>query len=233
MNVGWVALKDRGFLLLQEWNAATCARQNNSVPSQSVSYFLKRMGFLAACLLMPVALHGCIVSQATHDKALQRIQSLEAANATLKTALDTAQAQANRLTTEKALLQTDHRRLQDMLSQSATVLRRQGSAWEIQYGGMPMLVVTSAEHDRMRIMALVGDKQTLSVNLDVLMQANFDRALDARYALFQGKLWATYLHPLRTLTESELASALAQVANLVKTYGTTYSSSNLHFQEYK
>lgn len=193
----------------------------------------KRVGLLATCLTLAVALPGCVVSQATHDEALQRIQSLQAANTTLKTALDTAQAQTAQATTEKAFLQTDDRRLQDMLSRSATMLRSQGSALEIQYEGMPMMVVTSAEHDRMRIMALVGDQQTLGVNLDLLMQANFDRALDARYALYQGKLWAAYLHPLRTLTETELTSALAQVANLVKTYGTTYSSSRLQFQEYK
>lgn len=184
------------------------------------------------CLALPGALSGCAVSQATHDEALQEIQSLQTENATLKAALDTAQRQGKR-TAPGAPGPTNNRRLQDMLARSAKILRSQGSAWEIQYRDVPMMVVANAEHDRMRIMALVGDQDTLEVNLDLLMQANFDRALDARYALFHGKLWATYLHPLRTLTETELTSALRQVANLVKTYGSSYSSSTLQFQEYK
>jgi len=62
------------------------------------------------------------------------------------------------------------------------------------------------------------------------MEANFDRTLDARYALFQGKLWSVYLHPLNSLTEEEFAAALDQVANLVETYGTTYASGQLQFR---
>ena len=94
-----------------------------------------------------------------------------------------------------------------------------------------MLVLTSKKHDRMRIMAIIGDDTALELTqIRRLMEANFDRTLDARYALFQGKLWSAYLHPLSTLTEVELTAALDQVANLVKTYGTTYSSSNLQFQ---
>jgi len=97
-----------------------------------------------------------------------------------------------------------------------------------------MMVFTSESHNRMRIMAMVGDENLVKkADLPFLMEVNFDRALDARYALLQGKLCAVYLHPLDTLTNTELTSALMQVANLVKTYGTTYSSSTLQFQGYK
>lgn len=189
--------------------------------------------WVVACLALPGVLSGCVVSQATHDEALQKIQSLQTANRTLETALDTAQAQRSHATHESTV-PTDNRRLQDMLSRSVKILRRQGDAWEIQYGDLPMMVMTSEQHDRIRIMSMVGDESLVKeANLPLLMQVNFDKALDARYALFQDKLWALYLHPLGTLTEPGLTSALMQVANLVKTYGTTYSSSSLQFQDYK
>ncbi len=185
------------------------------------------------CLTILIALPGCMVRQATHDEALQKIQSLQTANMTLKTALDTAQHQ-NKRTAQGSLGATNNRQLQDMLSRLVTDVRGQVGAWEIQYQQVPMMVITSESHDRMRIMAMVGDENLAKeANLFFLMEANFDRALDARYALLQGKLWAVYLHPLGALTEAQLTSALMQVANLVKTYGTTYSSSSLQFQGYK
>lgn len=182
------------------------------------------------CLVVPSVLAGCVVSQTTHDDALQQIQSLQAANRSLITALDTAQAQSIRGSHESTV-PTDNRRLQGMLAGSATILRGQGSMWAIQYRDVPMMVMTSEEHDRIRIMAMGGEESLAKeANLSLLMQVNFDKALDARYALFQEKLWAVYLHPLGTLREAGLTSALMQVANLVKTYGTTYSSSTLQFQ---
>ena len=57
-----------------------------------------------------------------------------------------------------------------------------------QYGQVPMMVLTSEQYDRMRIMAMVGDESLAKdADLSFLMQANFDRTLDARYTLLQGK----------------------------------------------
>ena len=184
-------------------------------------------------LALQGVLSGCVVSQSTHDDALQNIQSLQTANRTLRTALDTAQAQKEKMQ-QGSSVSTDNRRLKDMLSRSVTGIRGKVGAWEIQYEQVPMMVLTSEQHDRMRIMAMVGDESLAKeADFSFLMQANFDRALDARYALLQGRLWSVYLHPLGTLTATELISALMQVANLVKTYGTSYSSSPLQFQDYK
>jgi len=189
---------------------------------------------LVACLTLPGVLPGCVVSQATHEEALQEIQSLQTANATLKMALDTAQSQVKRPAQGATGGAIDNRQLQVMLLRVVSDVGGRAGAWEIQYGQVSMMVLTSEQHDRMRIMARVGDESLAKdADLSRLMQANFDRALDARYALLQGKLWAVYLHPLGTLTATELTSAIRQVANLVKTYGTTYSSSTLQFGNYK
>ncbi len=106
----------------------------------------------------------------------------------------------------------------------------QEGVWNFAYRDIPMAIITSPPHDRMRIVSPIpNSKANQPSEMTTLLKANFDRALDARYALYEGRLWSVYLHPLSSLTEGELESALNQVANLVKTYGNTYSSSHLLF----
>ena len=62
-----------------------------------------------------------------------------------------------------------------------------------------------------------------------IMQANFDSALDARYAIAQGKLWGTFIHPLSELSDLEFLIALGETANIVLSYGTSYSSGMFMF----
>ena len=57
-----------------------------------------------------------------------------------------------------------------------------------------------------------------------LMQANFDSALDARYAVAQGRLWGVFIHPLSPLEREQFLSALVQTINVARTYGDTYAS---------
>jgi hypothetical protein len=57
-----------------------------------------------------------------------------------------------------------------------------------------------------------------------LLQANFDSALDARYAIAQDTLWGTFIHPLSELSDEEFLVGLAQTVNVVTSYGTSYSS---------
>ncbi len=82
----------------------------------------------------------------------------------------------------------------------------------------------------MRIMSPVVDNSALTPDLAVrLMQANFDSALDARYAIAKGKLWSVFIHPLSPLTDKELKSGLHQVVTLVRSYGGSFSSGGLQF----
>ncbi len=84
--------------------------------------------------------------------------------------------------------------------------------------------------DRMRLFSQIAPSDGLSgPQLRRLMQANFDTALDARYAVAQGQLWSTFIHPLTSLTQDDFVSALAQTVTLVKTYGKTYSSGAMSF----
>ena len=92
------------------------------------------------------------------------------------------------------------------------------------YSGVRMVCIHDVRADRMRIMAAVVEESTLTIAAArILLQANFGQTLDARYAIRAGMLYAVFLHPLSTLESRQLESALAQVANLVRNYGSSFS----------
>jgi hypothetical protein len=95
-----------------------------------------------------------------------------------------------------------------------------------------MACVTSVEFNRMRILAPVARTDALSGEHYVrVLEANFHTALDARYATSDGVLYSIFLHPLSSLGEAQLRSALYQVASLAGTFGTTYTSGTLSYGE--
>ncbi len=88
-----------------------------------------------------------------------------------------------------------------------------------------LTLVFDVNADRMRLVSAVGIEAALNeAQLRRLMQANFDSALDARYAIAQGLVWSTFIHPLTSLTQEDFISGLAQTVTLAQTYGTTFSS---------
>ena len=96
-----------------------------------------------------------------------------------------------------------------------------------------MLVMTDENANRMRIMMPIQsfdprNEDDLKTAL-IALHANYDRALDARYAVSDGVLWSAFIHPLRSLTEEDLSGAIQQVRTLRKTTGTTYTSGALIF----
>lgn len=89
---------------------------------------------------------------------------------------------------------------------------------------IPVLVVVSPGADRMRAMVSIASVDDVTPEeLERMMQANFDTALDARYAIAQDRVWAVFIHPLGTLEREQFLSALIQTINLARTYGTLYS----------
>ncbi|WP_299842382.1 hypothetical protein [uncultured Roseovarius sp.] len=106
-----------------------------------------------------------------------------------------------------------------------------GAAWQFEVAGTMVFVVTDAKADRMRAMVPIRKSDEISTeDLTRMMQANFDSALDARYAIAQGTLWATFIHPLSPLEKKEFISSLGQTVNLAQSYGTLYSGGALQFE---
>jgi len=105
--------------------------------------------------------------------------------------------------------------------------------WRGNRGEVPVFVFSDDEHDRMRIMSPIGVVEELDADLlHVLLQANYDRALDARYAMRGNELWSVVVHPLATLATDDLPNLFDQVVTLVKNTGTTFASTELVFRSF-
>lgn len=103
--------------------------------------------------------------------------------------------------------------------------RPSGSGIELTIDDVPVLVMIAPEADRMRAIVPIASAEALTPDeMTRILQANFDTALDARYAIAQGRLWAVFLHPLAALEREQAISGLAQTVTLAQTYGTLYSS---------
>jgi hypothetical protein len=117
-----------------------------------------------------------------------------------------------------------------LLDSYLTQLEGGDGFWRGMRGDVQIFVLSDETHDRMRIMAPIGELKTLQARvLKVLLEANYDRALDAKYALRGREVWSVSVHPLATLAPDDFASFLDQVVRLVKNTGSTYASSDLVF----
>lgn len=107
---------------------------------------------------------------------------------------------------------------------------RTGNSWQFTLKERVMLVVTDVTAERMRIItpiALIAELPDGAMAR--LMQANFDTALDARYAVAQDLVWGAFIHPLDTLTQRDFASGILQTHSIGETFGTTFSSGAISF----
>ena len=108
----------------------------------------------------------------------------------------------------------------------------QGSIGNLQFifNEVPMALLSDVANNRMRIIAPITEVENLTeAHINAAMVSNFHLALDARYAIAKGVLYAAYIHPLKELTEQQLQSAVIQVSTLRLTFGTTYTSGALTF----
>ena len=121
-------------------------------------------------------------------------------------------------------------RLHEIIHDLGSEVTGRGPVLEFTFQGTRLACVSDREHDRMRIIAPIRRQSELSADQIVrILEANFHTALDARYATSEGVLYAAYIHPLAPLTEAQVRSAFVQVSNLVRTFGTTYSSGVLQY----
>ena len=109
-------------------------------------------------------------------------------------------------------------------------IKRETNVWQFELGKRQVIVITDPIAERMRIMVPIVEAQSLdNLALTRLMQANFDSALDARYAVAQDILWGIFIHPLNSLDEKGFVSGLAQTLAVVENFGGSYSSGAVVF----
>ena len=101
---------------------------------------------------------------------------------------------------------------------------------EFSYNNIKMYLISDIKHNRMRIISPVAEYKKLTrQHLDAVLESNFHKSLDARYALSDGVLYSAFIHPLSELSEFQIKSAIQQVANLAATFGKDYSSGSLTY----
>jgi len=96
--------------------------------------------------------------------------------------------------------------------------------------GFNFQCMTCESYDRMRFIIPVLKVDNLPREfLLKCLSANFHKALDAKYAVNDGVLWSTFIHPLSSLTTAQIEDAVDQVITLASTTGTKFCSSGLQF----
>lgn len=107
---------------------------------------------------------------------------------------------------------------------------REANGWKFKIAEVAVMIVADETHNRMRILVPIRKVDGLdAAELMRLMQADFDSALDARYAVAHEILWSAFIHPLSALHDGQFISAIGQTVNLALTYGSSYTSGELVF----
>ena len=120
--------------------------------------------------------------------------------------------------------------LEEIIREAVTEFRIENTVMKFKYRDVSMACIFDRAQNRMRIVAPIAAVTELSPSeIGIILEANFHTALDGRYATSDGVLYAAYIHPLSMLQRKELHSALRQVASLVETFGSSYSSGELIF----
>ncbi len=121
-------------------------------------------------------------------------------------------------------------RLGGIIKAEADTSMRNNNFWLFTKGDVQLMCVCDVKSNRMRIVAPISAAAELSAEQkDHMLLANFHSALDARYAVSDGVVYAAFIHPLAELSDSEVRSAIRQVRECVRTFGGTYSSGELIF----
>lgn len=174
---------------------------------------------MTVVVALGVSVAGCGLSSAGADKPKKTVKLKKAKKA----------KKLKKLAREKCAT-TTNADLEKYIEKLAKDFDGETGRWSFEYKKAQMLVITDERADRMRIIApIIATKDLSKDDLMTLLEANFDRALDAKYTVFEDAVWATFVHPLSTLMRQEFISAVKQVAELRSTYGSTYSSMDIVF----
>lgn len=120
-------------------------------------------------------------------------------------------------------------RLTGLLEETSEIQEQREGFWNVDYLDRNLLLVNKPV-DLLRIMTPILPAEDVDVAiLFQVLQANFERTRNARYALHGDYLWATFGYTFAALTESEITTAMDQVTLLADTFGATFSASLLPF----
>lgn len=121
-------------------------------------------------------------------------------------------------------------RLGDLIKRVDPSSRKLGNGYMFKIEDRDMRIVYDERADRMRIITPIIPVSNLPEGLLLrMLQANFDSALDARYAVGSGNVWSSFVHRLSSLTDEDFISGVSQTAVAANTFGSTFSSGAVVF----
>lgn len=121
-------------------------------------------------------------------------------------------------------------RLDSIIRSLGSLEEGQPGYWRFEFKERIVLVLTDESHNRMRIITPVVEATEIGEEIWLMaLSANFDRALDARYAINGDYLWSAFIHPLKELSEAQFEDGLDQVVTLASNFGTSFASTDLQF----
>ncbi len=105
-----------------------------------------------------------------------------------------------------------------------------GRAMVLKIADVEVTIIADPINNRMRAFSPVTSLDGVdSQKLYRMLQANFDSALDARYSIAKEHVLSAFIHPFAELKRTQFIEGVGQVVNLVKTYGTAYTSGAMTF----
>ena len=123
-------------------------------------------------------------------------------------------------------------RMELLFSSHVRAIEGPSGAIRTQVDGINVYLISDPANDRMRILAPIALVEGLDRRVfGLLMEANFNNTLYARYAISEGAIYAAFLHPISPLTPELIQSAFEQVVSLKKTFGTSFSANAFRFED--
>ena len=124
----------------------------------------------------------------------------------------------------------DNEKLENIYTSVSDSIQGNSGAWQFYIKEIPLMCITDANHNRMRIISPIADSKSVSDDLlKAALVANFHTALDVKYAVSDGVLWSVFIHPLKELSDAQVKDAVSQVYYANVNFGTTFASTSLTF----
>lgn len=123
-----------------------------------------------------------------------------------------------------------NQKLESILKTQGKIIEGQPGYWRVAYQEGILLIITDQANNRMRIIMPIVEKEKITEKqYSEMLEAQFDRALDVKYALYEDVLWSVFAHPLGELTTAQFKDALSQVYYAGYNFGGSYQSTDLIF----
>lgn len=94
---------------------------------------------------------------------------------------------------------------------SDTVTMPTDDSWQVDTEQLRLLAILSEDKSWLRLLLPIAPANEAQSFLEEILEANFDRTLSVRYALYENVLWGVFHHSLATLIAEDLQNAIAHL----------------------